>query len=181
MRDRYAVIDQFEVYFLTMTVVYWVDLFTRREYKEIITSSLNHCIAEKGLIIYGWVLMSNHLHLIARTEQPHTMSSFLRDFKKFTSKSLVDEILIIEESRSKWMLDKFNFEANRTHRAEQFKLWQDGNHTILMDNPIMLQQRLKYIHDNPVRQGIVEEPENYLYSSAVDYVGRKGLVTVEVI
>ncbi len=181
MRDRYAISDKFDAYFLTMTVVYWVDLFTRMEYKQIIVDSLNHCVAKKGLIVHGWVLMTNHLHLISRTEEPHTMTSFLRDFKKFTSKSLVSEIKATHESRREWLLDKFHFEANRTQRAEQFKLWQDGNHPVLMDSSRILEQRLHYLHENPVRQGIVENAEDYLHSSALDYSGRKGLVKVELI
>lgn len=181
MRDKYTIVNQFEAYFMTLTIVYWVDLFTRTAYKQIIVDSLNYCVAQKGLIVYGWVLMSNHLHLIARTEEPNTMSGFLRDFKKFTSKSLAEEVLSPDESRKTWMMDKFKFEAHRTLRAEQFKVWQDGNHPILMGTPKILVQRLHYLHDNPVRQGIVENPEDYLYSSARDYSGFKGLVRVEMI
>lgn len=181
MREKYTIVNQFEAYFMTLTIVYWVDLFTRTAYKQIIVDSLNYCVAQKGLIIYGWVLMSNHLHLIARTEEPNTMSGFLRDFKKFTSKSLAEEVLSTDESRKTWMMDKFKFEAHRTQRAEQFKVWQDGNHPILMGTPKILVQRLHYLHDNPVRQGIVENPEDYLYSSARDYSGFKGLVRVEMI
>ena len=181
MRDRYTIEDQYNVYFMTLTIVYWVDLFTRTAYKQIIVDSLNYCVAQKGLVVYGWVLMSNHLHLIAHTEEPNTMSGFLRDFKKFTSKSLAEEVMSTNESRKTWMMDKFKYEAHRTQRAENYKVWQDGNHPILMDTPKMLEQRLNYLHENPVRQGIVESPEEYLYSSARDYSGRKGLVNLELI
>jgi putative transposase len=181
MRDKYTITDQFEAYFMTLTIVYWVDLFTSKSYKQIIADSLNHRVAQKGLIVYGWVLMSNHLHLIARTDEPNTMSGFLRDFKKFTPKKLIEEVLSTDESRKTWMMDKFKFEAHRTQRAEQFKVWQDGNHPVLMGTPKILKQRLNYIHENPVRQGIVENSEEYLYSSARDYSGYKGLVRVEMI
>jgi putative transposase len=181
MRDRYIIADKEATYFLTMTVVHWIDLFTRREYKDIVVDSLNYCVRQKGVIIYGWVLMTNHLHLIARVENPHTMSNFLRDFKKFTSKSCMEVVQCIHESRKDFLLDKFGFEAFITRRAEQYKVWQDGNHPVLLETQAFLLQRLHYLHDNPVRQGIVENPEEYLYSSAVDYSGRKGLVKVELI
>ena len=97
--DRYFIIDQHQTYFITCTIVEWIDLFTRTHYKEIITDSLNHCIKAKRLKVNGWVLMTNHLHLLARCEEPHHMSDFLRDFKKFTSKKLAEAILNEPESR----------------------------------------------------------------------------------
>ncbi len=181
MRDRYSVEDQEATYFITMTVVHWIDLFTRREYKDVVVDSLNYCVAQKGVILYGWVLMTNHLHLIARVERPHTMSGFLRDFKKFTSRACIKTIQTIHESRKEFLLDKFGFEAHITKRATYFKVWQDGNHPILLESQDFLLQRLHYLHDNPIRQGIVENPEDYLYSSARDYSGYKGLVNLELI
>jgi REP element-mobilizing transposase RayT len=161
-----------------MTVVHWIDLFTRKEYKRLMVDSLNYCVEQKGLEIYGWVLMSNHLHLMARTNEPFTMTGFLRDFKKFTSKAIIQKINEIEESRRDWLLDKFSFEAHVTNRAEQFKVWQDGNHPILLESQYFIEQKLEYIHQNPVKQEIVENPEDYFYSSAKDYSGQKGLVKV---
>jgi REP element-mobilizing transposase RayT len=179
--DRYFITDPYATYYLTMTVVDWVDAFTRPAHKSIIVDSLNYCTREKGLVVYAWVLMSNHLHLIARTHEPHTMSSFLRDFKKFTSKKLVEAIGTEPESRREWMMHRFTFEAKRSGRAEQAKFWRDDNHAELLFSPQFTQQKLRYLHENPVRQAIVAYPEHYLYSSATDYAGTKGLVDVELI
>jgi putative transposase len=175
--DRYLINDQHELYFLTCTVVHWIDLFTRIEYKQVIAESLTYCIKNKGLEIFGWVLMTNHLHLICRCKESFRMSDFLRDFKKFTSKKLIDTIIEIPESRRDWLLDKFSFTARSTHRAENFKLWQDGSHAVCLAH-IDAFQKLDYVHLNPVRAGIVEEPHHYTYSSAIDYAGGKGLVEV---
>lgn len=180
-RNRYQISDQSSAYFLTMTVVHWIDIFTRKEYKRLIVDSLNYCVTHKGLEVYGWVLMSNHLHLMARINPPSTMTAFLRDFKKFTSKALIEKMNEIEESRREWLLDKFAFTAYATRRAEQFKVWQDGNHPILLESSYFIEQKLNYIHQNPVRQEIVENPEDYWYSSAKDYSGQKGLVNVVLI
>lgn len=175
--SQYTIQAQNNPYFITSTIVYWVDLFTRKTYKDIIVDSLNHCVEHKGLVIYGWVLMTNHLHLLAYCEVPHRISDFLRDFKKYTSKRLAEAIEENPESRREWLLDKFAFEARRTGRAEKYKIWKDDNHPIdLSDIDVM--EKLAYIHDNPVRAGIVENPEDYLYSSARDYACKKGLVKI---
>jgi len=178
--SRYIITDQNQTYFITCTIVGWIDLFTRPEYKNIIVDSLNHCIENKGLILNGWVLMTNHIHFIGRCKEPNKMSDFLRDFKKFTSKQLAVTIKDIPESRRDWLLDKFSFEARKTNRAENHKIWQDDNHPIELQE-IDAFQKLHYIHDNPVKAGIVESPEQYIYSSAKDYAGIKGLVKIELI
>ncbi|GAA4468946.1 transposase [Nibrella saemangeumensis] len=179
--DRYPIVDQNAPYFLTITVVNWIDIFIRKEYKQIICDSLNYCVQQKGLVIYAWVLMSNHIHLVARVKEPGSLSFVLRDFKKFTSKALIVAIQETGESRRDWLLDKFAFEARRTSRAENFKVWRDDNHAVSLFSPGFTDQKVAYIHDNPVRQQIVTTPEAYLYSSALDYSGKKGLVLVEVL
>lgn len=177
--DRYIIQDQHFVHFLTFTVVEWVDIFTRPVYKDIITKSLNYCIKAKGLQCYAWVLMSNHLHLVVNTLPPHKLSDVIRDFKKYTSKQLTAAIFEINESRREWLLHKFRFAAHNTNRAEQYKVWQDGYHGICVEGDgVRMKQRIDYIHNNPVRQMIVADAADYLYSSAGDYNGRKGLVDV---
>lgn len=166
------------MYFLTMTVVDWVDIFTRPIYKNIVVDSLQYCQKEKGLDIYAWVLMTNHLHLIASAKEGSNLSDFLRDFKKFTSKKIVEAISNEPESRKQWMLYRFNYNGFWHPKNQQFKFWQDGNEAKEIHTNEFLFQKLHYIHDNPVRASIVEYPEEYLYSSARNYVGKKGLIDV---
>lgn len=122
--------------------------------------------------------MSNHLHIMARAKEGYMISHILRDFKKYTSKRLVEKIIEIGESRREWLLDKFSFEAKRSGRAKNYKLWRDDNHAISLEKTEWVLQRLNYIHQNPVRQMIVESPHEYLFSSALDYNDIKGLVNV---
>ena len=75
--DRYFIQDQNAIYFLTFTVIDWIDVFTRKDYKFIISDSLNYCVENKGLCCFAWVLMSNHMHLVAQVTQPFTMSDFI--------------------------------------------------------------------------------------------------------
>src|SRR5665647_972543 len=104
-------IESNSIYFLAMTVMDWVDIFTREDYRYIIIDSLKYCQKEKGLEIYTWCLMTNHLHLIASGKEngQFTLSDILRDFKKFTSKAIIEKIKEIPESRRKWLLDRFEF------------------------------------------------------------------------
>jgi putative transposase len=180
--DQYKIRDQHNCYFLTITVVHWIDVFTRKMYKDIIVDSLNYCVEHKGLELYAWVIMSNHIHLVGRVNKPGRMSDFLRDFKKFTSKGIAECIQTIRESRREWLLDKFSFEARKTGRAENYKIWKDSNHALDLQNyNIDLLEKVNYTHENPVRAGLVSTPEHYNYSSAIDYANGKGLIKVVVV
>ena len=173
-------IESNSIYFLTMTVMDWVDIFTREDYRQIIIDSLKYCQEEKELEIYAWCLMSNHLHLIAAGKEngQFTLSDILRDFKKFTSKAIVQMIKDIPESRRKWLLDRFEFAGRYNKKIEFYKFWQDGNEAKEVYSVEFLQQKITYIHNNPVRAGWVIEPQHYKYSSAIDYAGDKGLIEV---
>jgi putative transposase len=179
--DRYVITDQNACYFLTFTVVDWVDVFIRPVYKQIIVDSLNFCIEKKGLKVFAWCLMTNHIHLIAEAKEGFMLSHIIRDLKKFTAVSCLKAIEKEHESRKDWMLYRFEFAGKFKNRIEKYNFWQDGYHGIYLDphKPEMLKTRLNYIHQNPVRAGIVEEEHHYLYSSANDYCGMKGLVKVE--
>jgi REP element-mobilizing transposase RayT len=171
--DRYYITDQHATYFLTFTVVDWIDVFTRPDYKTIITDALNYRSENKGWEINAWVLMSNHLHLVVKTQPPFRMSDTLRDFKKFTSKKILEAIKQSPESRREWLLDKFSYHARISGRAKDYKLWRDDNHAIYLDNATMTRQRIDYIHENPVVAMIVANAEDYLLSSANVYAGSK--------
>jgi putative transposase len=167
-------------YYMTLTVVDWVDIFTRPVYRQIIVDSLKHCQKTKGLEIYGWVLMSNHLHLLASaTTEGITMSDILRDFKKFTSKKIVHTIQEEPtESRRNWMLYRFEFAGKYNLKIKDYKFWQDGNEAKEIHSAEFFNQKLNYIHENPVRADIVEFPEEYLYSSARNYARKEALLDV---
>jgi len=111
MSSNYKFRNQECLYFVTFTVVKWIDVFTRREYKDILVDSFNYCIKNKGLEIYAWVIMSNHVHLIiGTTDKP--MQDILRDIKRHTSKQLIKAITEnIQESRKDWLIWFFEREG----------------------------------------------------------------------
>lgn len=156
-----------ELYFVTLTVIDWIDVFNRREYKDFLVEQLNFCQQEKGLQIYAYVIMPNHIHLIASSKEGGYLSDILRDFKTYTAKKLVQ--LIREnpsESRKNWMLDLFAKAGQINPFNKNIQFWQNGNMPILLYSPEVIDQKINYIHENPVRAGIVEEESSYSYSSA---------------
>ncbi len=173
----YRITEQDRGHFITCTVVNWIDIFTRQAYRDIVIESLKHCQKEKGLIIYGYVIMSNHLHMIASCE--NNLSDVIRDFKKFTSKKIIEVIANGNESRKDWILFMFERAAKRHSRNTKYQLWVHDNHPEELWSHEFTLQKLKYIHNNPVRAGIVEKPEDYLYSSARNYAELESLLEVE--
>ena len=168
-------------FFLTLTVVDWVDIFTRPVYRHIFTDSLNHCIEHKGLELFAWVLMSNHAHLVADARSGFDLSDVLRDMKKHTSKKIVAAIQEVPESRADWMLYRFGYAGKFDPKIKDYRFWQEGNFPKECATPDRVWQKIDYSHYNPVRAEIVAEPQDCLYSSAIDYAGGRGLVNVTVV
>jgi REP element-mobilizing transposase RayT len=175
MADAYRIKDQFAAYFITLTVIDWVDVFTRKEYKEILIDGLQYCIKNKGLHVYEFVIMSNHLHAIVSSDKL-PLSDIIRDFKKFTAKRIIEQILNSGESRKEWMIKKFAFAGMRNNNNTNYQFWQQDYHAVELSSEKMWKQRCEYIHLNPVRAGIVEHAEDYLYSNARFYYNRKCLI-----
>jgi putative transposase len=177
--DNYFITDQNAVYFLTFTATDWVDIFTRKEYKIEIVNSLNYCIQNRGLTLWAWCLMTNHIHLVCKANDGFKLSDIIRDFKKFTAKAIVKLVGEVNESRRDWLLYRFEYAGKFDNRIKKYKFWQDTNHAVLLDTEDMIYQRVNYTHENPVRALIVAEPQEYLFSSARDYAGEKGYVNVQ--
>lgn len=179
MPTGYQIQDPAAPYFLTLQVVDWVDAFTRKAYRDIVLESLTYCRQHKGLDVYGYVVMSNHIHLMVRAKQEN-LPDVLRDFKKFTASRILK--LIAEsgtESRKDWMLKRFEFAAQRHVRNSTYQFWTHENHAVEIISNKFIDQKLNYIHENPVRAGWVEEAQEYLYSSARNYGGRVGLIDID--
>ncbi len=181
MSEKYKVRNLEGIYFVTSTIVGWVDLLIRPAYKDIIISSLKHCIDHKGLVVHAYVIMSSHIHMIVSTRNGESLPNIMRDFKRHTSKELIKEVKFINESRREWMLSKFAFEAKRSIRGKDYKVWQDGFHPVELFNVAMAEQKLEYIHKNPVTERIVDETVDYVYSSVRQYAGEDGVLEVEFI
>jgi REP element-mobilizing transposase RayT len=178
MSDKYKIANPEGAYFLTFTVVGWIDVFTRKNHKMVIVDSLKYCQQNKGLVIFGWCLMPSHLHLIARSEGKDTMSDIIRDFKKFTARKIITQIQEEQESRREWMLSYFEHAGKHLKRIEKYKLWQDGSQAKEIFGKEFFYEKLGYIHNNPVEDMIVSRPEDYLFSSARNYAELSNLLDI---
>ena len=100
-----------DIYFVTLTVVGWVDVFTRQDYRDILVQNLSHCQEKEGLEIYAYVIMSNHFHMIARRKEAD-LGELLGRFKSFTAKKIIENIEANQrESRKDWLMYLFKFFA----------------------------------------------------------------------
>lgn len=171
MSTKYKATTTENAYFITITTVGWIDVFTRLNQKNNIINALQHCQENKGLEIYAYVIMSSHIHLFCKASDGFVLSNVLRDFKKFTSKKIIQTIIDEPESRREWLLDYFKKACCHLKRAQQFKVWQDGYHAEHIYSNSFMKQKIDYIHTNPVKDKIVSLPEDYYFSSARNYAG----------
>jgi REP element-mobilizing transposase RayT len=181
MSRKYKIRDQEKLYFVTFTIVEWIDLFSRQVYRDIFLESLKYCQAHKGLDLCAYCMMSSHIHLIVGRNGEHKIEDIIRDVKKFTSVQIIKTVKEFqEESRRNFLLYHFSKAGNSNPNNFSFQVWQQHNHPIELNTAEKVSRCLHYIHRNPVEAGIVLSPEEYLYSSAKNYAGHPDLL-IEVI
>ena len=164
-------------YFISFAVIDWLDVFTRNEYKNIVLDSLAYCQENKGMEIYAWCIMTNHVHLIFRSINGQKPELLIGDFKRFTSKSIVKAIKEnTRESRREFLLNQFQKAADKSSNVKDYQFWRHDNKPIELWSNKVIFQKINYIHNNPVEEGLVYNTEDYVYSSARDYSGEKGIL-----
>ena len=172
-RSRYRIYENFTPYFLTCTVVNWIPLFTEPELIAILYDCMHFMQDNNRLIIYAYVIMNNHLHLIASSTK---LSKEIANFKSFTARRIIDTL---KDRKDKKLLMQFA-QAKADHKNDRhFQVWQEGSHPQLLQTETMMRQKIEYIHSNPVRRGLAAEPILWTHSSAANYAGLPGLINVE--
>jgi len=170
-RSRYRFLDN-QPHFLTCTVVNWLPLFSNPELVQILFDSLAFLYTHQRIAVHGYVIMENHLHLITSSSQ---LSKEIGTFKSFTARSTVDWL---KANNRQYWLTQLAFHKQH-HKVEQdYQIWQEGSHPQALLTVEMLQQKLEYVHQNPVRRGYVDDPAHWRYSSYRDYLGQQGLLSV---
>jgi len=131
--------------------------------------------AKKGIELFAWCIITHHVHLMFRSIQGTKPEILLGDFKRFTSRNVVKAIQENQrESRKEWLLEQFQKAAQKTSNTSKYQFWRHDNKPIELWTNKVIFEKLHYIHNNPVEEGIVFRPQEYLYSSARDYAGEKG-------
>lgn len=164
MRSRYRVVDTESVYFLTSTILEWLPVFTSAPYFEIVTKSLAYCRHHKALRLYAYVILDNHIHVIGGAED---LSGVMQAFKRHTAKQIIE---LATSTNREWLLNQFAYYRKKHKIASKHQVWQEGFYPKRIQDDDMMYQKLKYIHENPVRRGYVEAPEHWRYSSARNYI-----------
>ncbi|WP_462255198.1 REP-associated tyrosine transposase [Ferruginibacter sp.] len=182
MSSKYKVGEDAIPHFVTFSVAGWIDVFSRERYKELFIESLKYCQENKGMVLDARVIMTNHVHLIISSNS-NKIESIVRDLKKYTSKQIIKAIQENNmESRKEWMLNIFSYTGKNNNNNKEFQFWKQDYHPIELNIAEKIKQRLDYLHENPVRSGLIWEPWHYKYSSAIDYyTNEHGLLKVELL
>jgi len=171
-RSRYKIFENNAPHFLTSTIINWIPLFTRPSTVQIILDALAYRQQHRGLKIYGYVILENHLHWIAQTEN---LTKEIQSFKSYTARLLIQ---YLQQQQVTRILKQLAFYKKPHKTDRQYQVWEEGSHPQLIQNEEMLIQKLDYIHYNPVKRGYVDEPVHWRYSSARNYAQKEGLLPV---
>ncbi len=172
-RSRYRIYETEYPYFLTCTVVNWLPIFSSPSITKMILNSWQFLQDQQRLTIHGYVILENHLHLVAKAKD---LSKEIGDFKSFTARQIIDYLI---DKNAKHVLDALNYYKLRHKTDRQYQLWQEGSHPEQINSLMMMQQKIDYIHQNPVKRGYVDEATHWRYSSARNYAGLEGLLQIE--
>ena len=172
-RSRYKIYHAQAPHFLTCTINHWIPLFTRPATVQVVIDALAYRQAQRGLKIVAYVILENHLHLIAQSENlPKEISSF----KSWTARQILQ---VLQEQGATHVLQQLAFYKKAHKRDRQYQVWEEGSHPQLIQSDEMLIQKLEYIHQNPVKRGYVDRAEHWRYSSARNYAGQEGLLPID--
>ncbi len=181
MSRKYKFHNTAGMYFVSFATINWVDIFVREDYFNVVVESLGYCRANLGMELYCWCIMPSHVHLIFRAKESNP-SQVLGRFKEHTSKCL--RKLISEsgvESRREWLLWMMERAAKKNSSVSKYQFWQHHNKPIELWSVDVIEQKVNYIHNNPVAAGFVTAPEHWKYSSASTYCGLVGVLEIDLL
>ena len=172
-RSRYKIYEPTYPHFITLTVLHWIPLFTNKDSVEILLDSFKHLQKNDNLKIYSYVILENHLHLVASSDD---LSKTVQKFKSYTAKKLLE---LLHKQNITTILDQLAFYKKAHKKESSYQVWQEGMQAKLIQDEKTMIQKIEYIHNNPVKRGYVDETIYWRYSSARDYQGERGLLAVE--
>ncbi|UOY05998.1 transposase [Muricauda sp. SCSIO 64092] len=158
MSRKYKFQNPTAAYFVSFATVYWLDVFVREEYFQVLATSVDYCRKEKGLELYAYCFMPSHIHFIFRDSNENP-TALLRDFKKYTAKKMIRAIEENpQESRKEWLLWMFEHGGKKKGNISKYQFWQHHNKPIELWSTSVIKQKIDYVHNNPVESGFVTEP-----------------------
>jgi REP element-mobilizing transposase RayT len=154
--------------------VEWIPVFTKREYFEVIIDSLKFAQKKKGLKLFSYVILDNHFHMIISA---NGISKTVQSIKAYSAKQILK---LLHYQRKFWLLNQFRYYKKRFKPQSTYQVWQEGYHPKLIRGMRMFNQKMNYIHNNPVKLGLVDRPEYWRYSSARNILlGDHSVITID--
>jgi len=157
--------DTTSFYFCTSTIVEWQCLFKEERYSQVIIESLNYCRTNKGLLLFGLVIMPNHIHYMVSTREGYNLSNIIRDFKRYTSTQMTK---LLESDNERLFF--YIFRKAGKKQGTKIKIWKDDYHPEAILSDKWFYKKMEYIHYNPIQKGFVMNPEDWKYSSARNWL-----------
>ncbi|MFS4469617.1 REP-associated tyrosine transposase [Maribacter sp. 2210JD10-5] len=179
MSRKYKFQNPSAAYFVSFATVYWLDVFTGQVYFSILEEAVTYCRTEKGMEIFAYCFMPNHVHLVFRSDHEDP-SGLLRDFKGFTARKSIRAIEENpQESRKEWLLWMMERAGKKKSNVVKRQFWQQHNKPIELCIGKVIKQKIGYIHNNPVEQGFVTDPVDWKYSSARNYADDDTILKID--
>ncbi len=180
MSRRYKVLDTSKPYFVTTSIVSWIKIFNDKKIVDILIESIKYCQSNKGLEIYAYVIMPDHFHMVCRSISGNNLSDIFRDLKKYTARSIIKYLKSNTNNVYSQWLKIFKTNNMNQKSSECYKLWQAGFNPKELSSNKVIDQKIEYIHNNPVKSGLVTKPDDYKYSSPRNYSEKEGVIDVVV-
>ncbi len=171
-RSRYKIYEPTAPHFITCTILHWIPIFTRTATTDIIFASLKYLQESDNLKVHAYVILENHLHLIAQSDD---IAKSMAKFKSFTAREIIN---YLKKENAKTVLEQLAFYKKAHKVSSDFQLWQEGIQPKQIQSEKMMRDRINYIHNNPVKRGYVDDGIHWRYSSARDYDGACGLLDI---
>lgn len=172
--------DDEELVLISLCTVDCIDIFIRPVYKQIIVHSLNYFTHHKGLMVFGWYLSTNALHLLAKGRDGYNLNEIIQQYRRFTTDKILESLDTEPVLRKSWMMDKIEKSKGLFSSEKKIVLWQEDLTAITVDgsNISEVAECLHSLHQSAVRDRVVNIASDYVYSSAADYAGHEGLVEI---
>jgi len=164
VRSRYHIHDPAPAHFVTGTIIEWLPVFTTSARCDILVDALLYCREHKALRIHAWVILDNHFHAILAAPD---LTRVLADFKRYTAKALLAQL---KTDQCDWLLNQLSYFRLKHKVESEHQIWQEGSHPQAILSDEMMQQKLEYLHNNPVKRGLVASQEHWRHSSAHEWL-----------
>jgi REP element-mobilizing transposase RayT len=175
MRSTYKTHNIDGTYFITSSIVNWINIFNSEKYFNILIEAINYYTSNKSLTVYAYVIMRNHFHMICKADN---LTNIIRLIKTYTAKEIVKELQKDSEFN---LLEKFKANKKEYKTESVHQIWQEGFHPKEILNNSILKQKIEYIHNNPVKENYCLKTEDWVYSSAGFYGhGTKSLISLKI-